>query len=87
MPRHTYGQIRGPVPLQFGVPYFKPPEWKIKYLPTREEVKQLAQLTAEIEDATISEARRQVLIAQKRSHLPKRPPADEKHFRSYGHEG
>ena len=56
---------QGPVPLQFGVPYFDPPEWKIKYLPTREEVKQLAQLTAEIEDATISEARRQVLIAQK----------------------
>ena len=29
------------------------------------DLKQLAQLTAEIEDATISEARRQVLIAQK----------------------
>lgn len=56
---------QGPIPLRDGVPYFNPPEWKIKYLPTRDEVKQLAQLTAEIDDANTSETRRQVLIAQK----------------------
>ena len=61
----------GPVPLQFGVPYFDPPTWKVEFNPTLEEMKQLDKIAAEVNDSATPESRRTALIAEREALIQK----------------